>query len=115
MLLLLLVLEQDSFICMCAYIFIHLVFTCVGAGVQRPTHVRGQLAGVGFLLPPRGSFEPRSPALAADTFILWATLSAPIFDYFLVQNYWLFQGKVLRQFVSMRQEGSLVSLMRNFN
>lgn len=60
-------------------------------------------------------FEPRSSALAAGTFILWSTLSAPIFDYFLVQNYLLFQGKVLRQFVSMRQEGSLVSLMRNFN
>lgn len=90
-------------------IYIYLVFMCAGVGVQRSTHmeVRGQLAGVGFLLPPSGSLLTKVISLGSMYFYPLGHLVSPIFDYFLVQNYWLFQGKVLRQFVSTRQEALL--------
>ena len=68
------------------YIYIYLVFMCVGAGVQRSTHVevRGQLADVVFLLPPSCSLLTQVISLGSRYLYPLGHLVSPIFGYFLV-------------------------------
>lgn len=99
----------------CTYIY--LVFTCAGVGVQRATHmeVRGQLAGVGFLLPPSGSLLTKVISLGSMYFYPLGHLVSPIFDYFFSTKLLVVSRQSVKTVCFNETRSSLVSLMRNFN